>query len=88
MSKETAEAMLKSMEKFSKSKNRLRMSCTGYASQNSSNEKVDVGIVYIGLSLNKEIRVIKKKFKNNGRVNIINSTVKTLVYEGLKIIDQ
>ena len=52
------------------------MSCTGYASQNSSNEKVDVGIVYIGLSLNKEIRVIKKKFKNNGRVNIINSTVK------------
>ena len=33
VSKETAEAMLKSMEKFSKSKNRLRMSCTGYASQ-------------------------------------------------------
>ena len=56
--------MLKKIQKFTSSKRRLRLSCTGYASQNLSNDKIEVGTVYIGIGVGTKSKIIEKKFKN------------------------
>ena len=84
----TAKIMLDKMRKFTISQKRLRLSCTGYASQSLSNENIDVGTVYIGVGFGTKTKIIKKKFKNEGRVSIINSTVKALIYESIQILSQ
>lgn len=88
VSDETAKVMLEKIQNFTDSKKRLRLSCTGYASQSLSNDNIDVGTVYIGVGHGIKTRIIKKKFINKGRVGIINSTVDTLIYESIKILSQ
>ena len=88
VSNETANIMLEKIKKFTSSEKRLRFSCTGYASQNLSNENVEVGTVYIGVSVGMRSKIIEKKFKNKGRTSIINRTVEALIYEGVKILSQ
>ena len=88
VSAETANIMLKEIQKFTSSNKRLRLSCTGYASQNLSNDKIEVGTVYVGVGVGIKSKIIKKKFKNKGRANIINNTVKTLINESVKILSQ
>ena len=88
VSTETANIMLKEIQKFTCSKKRLRLSCTGYASQSLSNDNIDVGTVYIGVGIGAKSKIIEKKFKNKGRASIINNTVKALIYESVKILSQ
>ena len=88
VSSETANIMLKKMQKFTSSKKRLRLSCTGYASKNLSNNNIEVGTVYIGVGVGTKSKIIEKKFKNKSRASIINSTVKALIYESIKILNQ
>ena len=88
VSTETANIMLKKIQKFTSSNKRLRLSCTGYASQNSSNDNIEVGTVYIGVGVGTKSKIIEKKFKNKGRVRIINRTVEALIYESVKILSQ
>ena len=88
VSTETANIMLKKMKKFTYSKKRLRLSCTGYASQNIYNDNIKVGTVYIGIGVGTKSKIIEKKFKNKGRASIINSTVKALINESVKILSQ
>ena len=88
VSAETANIMLRNIQNFTSSKKRLRLSCTGYASQNLSNDDVEVGTVYIGVGFGLRSKVIKKRFKNKGRVSIIDSTVEALVSESIKILSQ
>ena len=88
VSTETANIMLKKIQKFTSSKKRLRLSCTGYASQNLSNDNIAVGTVYIGVGVGTKSKIIEKKFKNKGRASIINRTVKALIYESVKILSQ
>ena len=88
VSYETAKIMLDEMQKFKFSKKRLMLSCTGYASQTLSNENIDVGTVYIGVAFGTKTKIIKKKFRNSGRVSIINSTVKALIYESIQILSR
>ena len=88
VSAETANIMLKKMQKFTSSKKRLRLSCTGYASRNLSNDNIAVGTVYIGVAVGTKSKIIEKKFKNKGRVGIINRTVEALIYESVKILSQ
>ena len=85
---EAANIMLKKIQKFTSSNKRLRLSCTGYASQNLSCGNIDVGTVYIGIGIGTKSKIIKKKFKNKGRVSIINKTVETLINESVKILSQ
>ena len=88
VSPETANIMLKKIQKFTSSKKRLRLSCTGYASRNSSNDNIEVGTVYIGVAVGTKSKIIEKKFKNKGRIGIINRTVEALIYESVKILSQ
>ena len=88
VSKQVAKIMLEKIDKFTNSKKRLRLSCTGYASYNLSIKKKDVGTVFIGIGLGKKIKIIKKKFSNDGRNQIINHTVDFLILAALKFIDQ
>tara|TARA_X000001036_G_scaffold382503_1_gene375249 strand:+ start:255 stop:740 length:486 start_codon:yes stop_codon:yes gene_type:complete len=88
VSYETARVMLDKIQKFSDSQKRLRLSCTGYASQSLSNENIDIGTVYIGVGVGTKNKIVKKKFKNRGRVSIINSTVKALIYESIQILSR
>ena len=88
VSTETANIMLKKMKKFTYSKKRLRLSCTGYASQNIYNDNIKVGTVYIGIGVGTKSKIIEKKFKNKGRASIINNTVKALINESVKILSQ
>ena len=88
VSSETANLMLKKILKFTTSKKKLRLSCTGYASQNLSNDNIEVGTVYIGVAVDTKSKVIEKKFKNKGRASIINSTLRALIYESIKILSQ
>ena len=88
VSPETANIMLKKIQKFTSSKKRLRLSCTGYASRNLSNDNIEVGTVYIGVAVGTKSKIIEKKFKNKGRVGIINRTVEALIYESVKILSQ
>lgn len=85
---ETAKIMLKKIQKFTSSKKRLMLSCTGYASQNLSNNNIKVGTVFIGVSVGAQSRVIQKNFINKGRANIINRTVEALINESIKILSQ
>lgn len=88
VSMEVANIMLKKIQKFTSSNKRLRLSCTGYASENLSCDNIDVGTVYIGIGIGNKSKIIKKKFKNKGRVSIINKTVETLINESVKILSQ
>ncbi len=88
VSYETAKIMLKKIQKFTSSKKRLMLSCTGYASQSLSNNNIKVGTVFIGVSVGTKSRVIQKNFINKGRASIINRTVEALIYESIKILSQ
>ena len=88
VSTETANIMLKKIQEFTSSKKRLRLSCTGYASQNLSDDNIEVGTVYIGIGVGTKSKIIEKKFKNKSRVGIINRTVEALIYESVKILSQ
>ena len=88
VSTETANIMLKKIQEFASSKKRLCLSCTGYASQNLSNDNIEVGTVYIGVGVGEKSKIIEKKFKNKGRASIINNTVKALIYESVKMLSQ
>ena len=88
VSKEVANIMLKKIQNFTTSKKRLRLSCTGYASNNLANDDIEVGTVYIGVSVGAKSKIIKKKFENQGRVSIINKTIDALICESVKILSR
>ena len=88
VSHETAKVMLEKIQMFTHSNKRLRLSCTGYASQSLSNLKIDLGTVYIGISCGIKTKIIKKKFNSKGRISIINDTIATLIHESIKILSE
>ena len=75
-------AMVKNLHKLSKSK--ICISTTGVAGPKGGSLKKPVGLVYIGIKMNKKNLIKKFLIKNNGREFIQKQTVK----ETLKILTQ
>ena len=61
VSKEIAEEMLRGL--YFKSKANICISTTGIAGPGGGTKNKPVGLVYIGISINRKINIIKKKFK-------------------------
>ena len=74
--------MVKNLQKLSKSK--ICISTTGVAGPKGGSLKKPVGLVYIGIKMNKKNLIKKFLIKNNGREFIQKQTVK----ETLKILTQ
>ncbi len=78
VSYEVAELMVKKIRNFSKEKNLLSISCTGFAGP-ESDKKHNLGTVYIGAMYLKEFKVIKKKIKSKDRKKIIKLTALEMI---------
>ena len=85
VSAQIAESMAKKNLQYTKSKNILSLSCTGYAGPNINEEKL-LGTVFIGLKYLKKIRVYKKKFHTKKRLEIIKSTVEFMLIKANEFI--
>ncbi len=86
VSKEIAESMVKQVIRFSKSKKKLGISCTGQAGPGYLNKKNEIGTVFIGISFEKKLFTIKKKFKFNSRKKIIEATVEEMINQCHSIV--
>ncbi len=87
VSSQVAELMLNEVLKYSPSKNRLRLACTGYAGPFNNLDRSKIGLVYLGVAFHDKKILMKKKFKCKSRISTINKTVSELVSLGNKIIN-
>ena len=86
VSKEMAESMVKAVVQFSESKKTLGISCTGQAGPGYLNKKTEIGTVFIGISFEKKLFTIKKKFNFNSRSKIIDAIVEEMIDQSLIVV--
>ena len=86
VSSEVAIQMAKKISYNSNFKNKISISCTGFASKPINLIENQQGIVFIAVNYNKKINVVKKVFLKKKREEIINLTVDEMFKQGNLII--
>ena len=74
ISNQVSKSMVKKITKYSKSQNKLALSCTGLAGPHSENMDELSGTVFISTKYMKKIKTLKKFYPNKKRNEIIRLT--------------
>ena len=86
VSSEVAVHMAKKIGYKSNLKNKISISCTGFASKTNNLSENQQGVVYIAVNYDKKINVVKKVFLKKNREEVINLTVEEMFKQGSLII--
>ncbi len=86
VSSEVAVQMAKKISFKSNFKNKISISCTGFASKPNNLRKNQQGVVFIAVNYNKKINVVKKVFLKKKREEVINLTVEEMFRLGNLVI--